>query len=114
MTEAKHTPGPWHLEEMGYNSSSYYIRGSSESGDRLTIGKGAVAHIPRSTVNPMEANARLIAAAPELLEALAEIVSAADGEGWNQLDPSLSKARAAIAKATGGADSVDGSQKGTP
>ena len=101
MSEAKHTPGPWHLEEMGYNSSSYYIRGSSESGDRLTIGKGAVAHIPRSTVNPMEANARLIAAAPELLEALAEIVSAADGRGWDQLDPSFSKARSAIAKATG-------------
>ena len=41
-------------------------------------------------------------AAPDLLEALEEIVSAADGDGWNQLDANLRKARAAIAKATGG------------
>lgn len=47
------------------------------------------------------ANARLIAAAPELLEALAEIVSAADERGWDQLDPSFSKARSAIAAAKG-------------
>ena len=47
------------------------------------------------------ANARLIAAAPDLLEALKEIVAAADGKGWEQLDPSFKKARAAIAKAEG-------------
>ena len=40
-------------------------------------------------------------AAPELLEALAEIVSSADERGWDQLDPSFSKARSAITKATG-------------
>lgn len=44
-------------------------------------------------------NARLIAAAPLLLDALKEIVAAADGKGWAQLDPSLSMARAAIAAA---------------
>lgn len=107
MTEAKHTPGPWHLEEMGYNSSSYYIRGSSESGDRLTIGKGAVAHIPRSTVNPMEANARLIAAAPELLEALKAMLEAEYAHEWEDYSSEeltvLEKAHAAIAKAEGGA-----------
>lgn len=80
MTEAKHTPGPWHLEEMGYNSSSYYIRGSSESGDRFTIGKGAVAHIPRSTVNPMKANARLIAAAPKMYALLAMRAESGDND----------------------------------
>lgn len=36
-----------------------------------------------------------------LLEALKEIVAAADGKGWEQLDPSFKKARAAIAKAEG-------------
>lgn len=45
--------------------------------------------------------ARLIAAAPELLAALTEIVAAADGDGWKQLDPTFTAARAAIAKATG-------------
>jgi hypothetical protein len=39
------------------------------------------------------------ATASELLEALVEIISAADGAGWDQLDPTLFKARAAIAKA---------------
>ena len=34
-----------------------------------------------------------------LLEALKEIVDAADGTGWDQLDASFSKARVAIAKA---------------
>lgn len=37
----------------------------------------------------------------ELLEALQEIVAAADGEGWDQIDADFIKARAAIAKATG-------------
>lgn len=37
----------------------------------------------------------------DLLEALKEIVAAADGKGWEQLDPSFKKARAAIAKAEG-------------
>ena len=116
MNEAKHTPGPWHLEEMGYNSSSYYIRGSSESGDRLTIGKGAVAHIPRSTVNPMEANARLIAAAPENLQSnyeLAMIVRELCAAYGHPLpEAAIARSDAAIAKATGGADSADGEQKG--
>ena len=36
-----------------------------------------------------------------LLEALKEIVAAADGKGWEQLDPSFKKARAAIKQAEG-------------
>ena len=114
MNEAKHTPGPWYLEEVGYSSSSYYIRGSFDSGARHTIGKGAVAHIPRSTVNPMEANARLIAAAPELLEALKEVTEILDEVLGFGTEPShgniAAKARAAIAKATGRADSGQAAQ----
>ena len=97
MDEAKHTPGPWLTHKEGF--SSIYIESRIGGGMLQEVascgptGEGS---------DQQEANARLIAAAPELLEALAEIVSAADGEGWNQLDPSLSKARAAIAKATGG------------
>ena len=37
----------------------------------------------------------------ELLEALKEIVDAADGTGWDQLDASFSKARAALMAAEG-------------
>jgi hypothetical protein len=52
-----------------------------------------------ASTKPNGANARLMAAAPELLEALQEIITAADGEGWSQLDAGFTKARAAISKA---------------
>jgi hypothetical protein len=46
-------------------------------------------------------DARLISAAPDLYEALKEIVDAADGAGWDQLDATFTRARAAIKKARG-------------
>lgn len=46
-----------------------------------------------------KANARLIAAAPEMLDALLDIVRRNEIQNWFNVD----KARAAIAKATGGA-----------
>ena len=44
---------------------------------------------------------RLQAQRDALLEALREIVDAADGTGWDQLDASFTKARAAIKQAEG-------------
>jgi hypothetical protein len=85
-----HTPGPWH----------YHIGGT---GDYPTwgvrIGRGIV-HLPG--IEPMEvmdANARLIAAAPELYEALMDLV-----DGWEAGDTkveSVVKAMEALAKARG-------------
>jgi hypothetical protein len=50
-----------------------------------------------------EANARLMAAAPEMLEALQKLVDAATGRSTQAyLEHELRSARAAIAKATGG------------
>lgn len=49
-----------------------------------------------------KANARLIAAAPELLAALQEVIAAADGKGWEQLSPSLENQRRAVEKALSG------------
>jgi hypothetical protein len=51
--------------------------------------------------NREEADAKLIAAAPELLEALKDALCALDCCGKDY--PAASKARAAIAKATGAA-----------
>lgn len=95
---SNHTPGPWYAEEQSYDSSSFYIRGSTPRGERLTWGKGAVAHIPRSTVMPMYENARLIAAAPDLLEALNALLSIHIA---HHNDPIHVAARAAVSKATG-------------
>ena len=94
--DARHTPGPWKAVEAAYNPPGWLW---------VQNGPGALLADVHQNVNiPLDArnaNARLMAAAPELLEALQEIITAADGEGWNQLDAGFTKARAAVAKALG-------------
>ena len=94
--DARHTPGPWKAVEAAYNPPGWLW---------VQNGPGALLADVHQNVNiPMDArntNARLMAAAPELLEALQEIITAADGEGWNHLDAGFTKARAAVAKALG-------------
>lgn len=78
MTNTKHTPGPWELTFLSkagkQNPTVYQIDGDLEKGGlsvcRVFIG-GAEANGYSS-----EANAHLIAAAPELLEALKGAVRA--------------------------------------
>lgn len=99
MEEIKHTPGPWDTHFSGYGIAIVdHVDG------------GSIAAVwPESLLNkslPMEANSRLIAAAPDLLEALilleAEMVlsgnAGSTGYGWK---PAIEKTRAAIAKAIG-------------
>ena len=90
MTE--HTSGPW---EHSFDYS-IYSRGRPE-GD-LKIARVAM------TVDASDlANARLIAAAPDLLAALEEMTTeyhaVREGQGWYYELESITKARAAIAKA---------------
>jgi hypothetical protein len=90
----KHTPGPWkviHKYEDSWHADGFIVEGS--------LGTHIVPDGTQLLGNEL-ADYRLMSAAPELLDALQEIVKAADGTGWNQLDASFSKARAAIAKAT--------------
>ena len=92
----KHTKGPWEaVHRADIDGFPYWvIQTVSERGgwDLADV---------RMDVPDAEGNARVMAAAGELLEALAEIVSAADGSGWEQLDPFFEKARAAITRARG-------------
>ena len=87
----KHTPGPWNYDRSGYslyvNSGRELVTALSMDGKRLETS---------------EANARLIAAAPDLLNALMDFVSYFGHDNDNGLDEMLTNARAAIAKATGG------------
>lgn len=91
-----HTPGPWFLDD-------------AQPGDRfryVMAGKGdAFGYICRISTNGNanpEADARLIAAAPELLEALIAITTArCDGMDPTPINEAYEKADAAIAKATG-------------
>jgi hypothetical protein len=91
---SQHALGPWKLWQEGT--------------DIMVIGDGShIATVPigsRVDEPSDRANARLIAAAPELLDALRELTIAAEAAGWD-VDaanaPILNAARAAIAKATG-------------
>lgn len=99
----KHTPGPWEIHRTSH--LNIYI---GHSHDRPNRTPGYLAEVRRFTTDheQVEANARLIAAAPELLDALKALEEAARqvqcGEMDKQsIDVERRKARAAIAKATG-------------
>ena len=91
--ETSYTQGPWKTQT---HISLDRLEIRDADGRRIAV---CAMDFPMSA-KTHDANARLIAAAPELLEALQEIVTAA-GEGWSHLDASFTKARAAISKAIG-------------
>lgn len=98
MTTA-HTPGPWGISSQ----SPRIIKQYDGLGDTNVI-IGSASGYPKSGFYPDDetalANARLIVAAPDLLEVLQVI--AADSR-WISGEPLLMQVRAAIAKATGAA-----------
>lgn len=104
-----HTPGPWRIDYNGEDPEFAAPRIKGNSVENVAF-IPAYEH-PRAE---MDANARLIAAAPELLEALRALLSDYEGtleslndyrvgsEGHSAIpeDASSVAARAAIAKAT--------------
>lgn len=90
----QHTPGPWHVSKA---SPTRVI----ESGPRgNSIAKMGL-NLGVCSQGEAESNARLIAAAPELLEALQEMINCYADELPNGKErPVVREARAAIAKAT--------------
>ena len=108
MSEAKHTPGPWKKAERP-NGPWWHISADYGLDKYKGCGRQAVACVHgvskrrgESAYSEMfEANARLIAAAPELLDALRYIEGVALANEPRDLPTIAAKARAAIAKATG-------------
>ena len=109
-----HTPGPW-FTAMDYECETLVRAGDSKTGMRVATTfashaeqANAEARLKRIRIN--EANARLIAAAPELLEALDQLAGNAeiarfmivdeDGVVSSALWDTIQQARAAIKKAT--------------
>lgn len=103
---SKHTQGPWGRGEL--DGESVYIWAYRSEGDdegRL-IGSASAEEVPEAEC---EANARLIAAAPELLDACIHLLHWQEMERTNVgarhgpalLRTALEKARAAIANARG-------------
>lgn len=83
-----HTPGPW---EALFDEDFV---------DVLPVHIDSKDGVPVACAYRLEADAHLIAAAPELLEVLQELLREAD-EGIATCPLTRSKAHAAIAKATG-------------
>src|SRR5690606_57464 len=108
MSEMKHTPGPW--TPMVRPPASFADHGLRALAQ---VWGGWIVAVPKRLVDRLghdaEANARLIAAAPELLEALEELLTAVDkacGTAIPQGSFAAARqaARDAIAKATGKKD----------
>jgi hypothetical protein len=104
---AQHTPGPWTVRS--YPAYGYGITAEDSPQARHSFAVVHFADTQRGrTTERAKADARLIAAAPELLEALAALMKGSEysGDGrWGRIvmpsDAAMTAARAAIAKATG-------------
>jgi hypothetical protein len=101
----KHTQGPWELCHGGYGGPSGFVIDEYYVLNRTVADDVAIAAdiVDPATQMPSEANARLIAAAPELLEALQLVECVYRKNCVNEGEPSsvLDSMQAAIAKATG-------------
>ncbi len=102
---AKHTPGPWQYLEGENDLPVIRAQKSRDKGYGVTVASVAVSPFPAAE---RKANARLIAAAPELLEAAQSLIAYLDREAQGEQSAqdiarqSLADLlRAAIAKATG-------------
>lgn len=99
--KAAHTPGPWKIDR---GHASGFARGISAATRNIVNFNG----LASPTAEESQANANLIAAAPELLEALAEFVRIEDEDATGLLAEcgsdvvlAIEKARAALSKARG-------------
>jgi hypothetical protein len=70
MSKSKHTPGPWRAQLREFPEGQWFLEGQWEVVSTCEIEWLIAAAAPHIDGDPDEANARLIAAAPELLEAL--------------------------------------------
>lgn len=110
MEEFKGTPGPWHIKPVKaatVEGDLNIIQTGSATGKGYHIGYATTWTDSEETKNEAMANARLIAAAPELLEALLQLVGSYDDFRTRKSKPEspqaneIIKARSAIAKALG-------------
>jgi hypothetical protein len=105
----KHTPGPWKASSNpGRPPTNWFVEKPMQGEDRFHL--HIVAEIPNHSTQA-EADARLLASAPDLLAALRELLAIGEGgvvlrnetgkPTWSALDAVKSIALLAIAKAEG-------------
>lgn len=107
MSEFKGTPGPWHWnsDDGLWSEKNGEVLVASDDNKPYGMHSAIIEHHYDPEIK--KANKTLIEAAPELLEALRDLLIAAENiggehvEGMTHLDETLQAARAAIAKALG-------------
>ena len=101
MIKTKHTPGPWSINR----AAATHVQDARERGIAACGGYYSTDAKLAMADGEQEANARLIAAAPELLDALRGLLAARDsttmGRERELYEEWIPKARAAVAKAEG-------------
>ena len=106
---SKHTPGPWtvgHTRTVTHSGGIFSTETAVHRGDAADRGNCIAIAYGHGALSHSEDDARLIAAAPDLLEALKELLNnpAGDYDASDGYENAVKQARAAITKATGGAD----------
>lgn len=96
------TKGPWKWHKRKH-SNTHFLASEDETNDDFAIIDDGSAYGEYGAVIDVDGdNAKLIAAAPELLEALQKMVSKAYKQNWNDAYPEeLQSAQEAINKALG-------------
>lgn len=117
MSESNHTPGPWEFDPENYgvcNHPGYGILDANRDSLRVTVHERDLSGRVYSSA---ASNARLIAAAPDLLEACKLVVEyypafehLGDCEARELSAIAIKTCHAAIAKATGTSATVGGGQ----
>jgi len=109
---AQHTPGPWELQKPLFGEQHIYVHSENSVDGKVRSGRQHICVVPyegkkgaMAYHEMFNANARLIAAAPDLLEALQALdaigVLEPDLIGiGEEIDHAVGLARAAIQKAT--------------
>lgn len=94
-----HTPGPWHAREWDFHAKTSVGINGGPLGFIHIAECGGMGHYPDISPEQEDANAQLIAAAPEMLAALEALLMATE---WSiESRDERAAAEAAIAKAKG-------------
>lgn len=110
MSEPQHTPGPWIKRRFQHRKNRPCVGIYADDGSSIAttiFNQVSNVSVRGYKEHEMDANANLISAAPDLLEALETawpFFEEDDGHGANSAayQHAIDKARAAIAKAKGG------------
>ena len=89
----QHTPGPWRRGGQSITADGI-LTGAWKEIATVRIGSRNNWHDPEG-----DANARLVASSPELLDALRYMIENAEAAGWSEM--MLFDARSAVARARG-------------